>query len=120
MSEPKLPQPQLPRYREGEPGFPESAAEYAADMRDMCGPSERRAPVQGEYGARLRVPPGSIAWWEHEEAWRAYTVICGCDQSAERIAERHGFSYGELQMFLGRDPTTWKPVEAWSPIGGSR
>jgi hypothetical protein len=26
-----------------------------------------------------------------------------------RIAERGGFGYGELQLFLGREPTTWEP-----------
>lgn len=29
--------------------------------------------------------------------------------SAERIAERGGFSYGELALFLGREPRTWQP-----------
>jgi len=32
----------------------------------------------------------------------------GCT-SAERIAERHGFDYNELTMFLGHEPQTWRP-----------
>lgn len=28
-------QPQLPRFTEGEPGFPESAAEYVEEMREF-------------------------------------------------------------------------------------
>lgn len=72
-----------------------------------CG---KRAPVQGErFGNGRRIGPGTIAWREHLEAFGAYSGKYGSDQSADRIAERGGFSYGELQTFLGRDPVTWIP-----------
>jgi hypothetical protein len=72
---------------------------------------ERRAPVQ-ESGHRLYrdgryKPPGTVSWTEHEEAWRAYAKRYGHQQSAERIAERGGFSRGELVTFLGREPATF-------------
>lgn len=68
----------------------------------------KRAPVQGDYrGAKH--PAGTIAWREHEKAWRGYYKKWRSFQSAERIAERGGFSYGELVEFLGHEPTTWRP-----------
>jgi hypothetical protein len=71
--------------------------------------SDRRAPVQGnrEYGK----PAGTVAWWEHEKAWQVYSRLYGNGQSAERIAERCGFCYGELVEFLGEKPTTWEPLQ---------
>lgn len=75
---------------------------------------ERRTPVQGDTGWHMprrypkAKPPGSIAWSEHIEAWCAYNVKYRNHQDAERIAERGGFSYGELVQFLKREPTTWK------------
>jgi hypothetical protein len=73
--------------------------------------TERRAPVQGDY-RRPRGSPGhdagTIAWDEHELAWTDYARRYGRYQSAERIAERGGFGYGELVMFLGREPQTWQ------------
>ena len=72
--------------------------------------SERRAPVQ--MSPKLRKPPGTVSWTEHCEAWEAYAKRHGRDQSAERMAERHGFSYCELVMFLGREPSTWEPMGA--------
>lgn len=69
-----------------------------------------RAPVQGDYdrASRRYVGAGSIAWEEHVEAWNDYARIHG-GQSAERIADRGGFSYQELVHHLGREPTTWTP-----------
>lgn len=68
---------------------------------------ERRAPVQGDLGRGAR-PRGTISWWEHEKAWLVYDARYHTGQSAERVAERQGFSYGELVMFLGREPETWQ------------
>jgi hypothetical protein len=68
-----------------------------------------RAPVQG--AIKPYVPPGTISWEEHLLAHKEYRAKYGSDQSAQRIAERGGFSYGELLMFLGQPPTTWQPVE---------
>lgn len=78
----------------------------------ICG---KRAPVQSDaiFNAAdrsvRRTGPGSIAWAEHLQAHAAYRAICGSSQSADRIAERGGFSYGELVEFLGREPETWQP-----------
>lgn len=79
-----------------------------------CG---RRAPVQasrrggekhgvkyGPHGA------GTISWAEHEQAWAVYGALYS-GQSAEVIAQRQGFSYGELVEFLGREPATWRPTQ---------
>ena len=71
--------------------------------------TRRRAPVQGD-GKRDGRPPGTISWDEHERAWSEYSRRFGRSQSAEVIAERHGFSYHELTMFLGHEPETWKPL----------
>lgn len=51
---------------------------------------------------------GMVSWAEHCQAWAGYAAQYS-GQSAERIAERGGFSYGELVEFLGREPTTWRP-----------
>lgn len=67
---------------------------------------ERRAPVQG--GDQTGKPPGTVAWWEHEQAWLDYSRRYS-GQSAERIAERGGFGYWELMDHLGHEPTTWRP-----------
>ena len=79
----------------------------------------RRAPVQQDRCGDLRdghahkppgaMPAGTVSWDEHAEAWESYARRYGRQQSAERMAERGGFSYGELVMFLGRKPTTWEP-----------
>lgn len=91
--------------------------------------SERRAPVQGdsvhELGfshparvswesreGRVARPAGTISWDEHLRAWDGYASRFGGDQSAERLAERGGFSYGELVMFLGHEPETWEPRQS--------
>ena len=67
----------------------------------VCG---RRAPVQGDYRVR---PAGTVAWWEHLEAYTAYAARYGKSQSAERLAERAGFGYQEMTTLLGHEPTTW-------------
>ncbi len=94
---------------------------------------ERRAPVQaspyeliprgqpgegysvfGEHRGASRdgkpgAVPGTIAWSEHLEAWVAYDrENPGCN-TAERMAERHGFDWNELVLYLGHEPRTWRP-----------
>lgn len=70
----------------------------------ICG---RRAPVQRSDAHKRG--PGSIAWSEHLLVWSAYNARWHSTQSAERLAERGGFSYGEIVELLGREPTTWEP-----------
>jgi hypothetical protein len=74
---------------------------------------ERRAPVQpsrniapGRTG-RIR---GTVSWEEHLEAFEDYARLYGRNQSAERIAERGGFSYFELVQHLHRFPDSWRPA----------
>lgn len=70
------------------------------------GDSGRRAPVQGDIGLK---GPGTVSWEEHCEAWSVYAACYGRSQDPEVIAQRGGFGYHELRMFLGRDPATWRP-----------
>lgn len=70
----------------------------------ICG---RRAPVQAD--SQAGTGPGSISWAEHLEAWSKYAARYGTAQSPDRIAERAGFSFGEIKEYLGRDPSTWRP-----------
>jgi hypothetical protein len=72
----------------------------------ICG---RRAPVQGNRREPAR-GPGTIAWAEHMQAYAVYSGRYGTEQSADRIAERRGFSYAELTEMLGHEPETWEPV----------
>lgn len=53
------------------------------------------------------IGPGTISWAEHEQIWAKYSGRYGSEQSAERIAQRGGFSYGECILLLGRPPETW-------------
>lgn len=66
-----------------------------------------RAAVQRSASAQK--PAGWVEWWEHELAWQGYRDRYGSSQTAVDIAERGGFSYGELTEFLGHEPTTWVP-----------
>jgi len=70
----------------------------------------RKAPVQATHGPPdKRRPAGWITWAEHLEAWEAYQRKYGSSRSAQRIAERGGFCWYELNEFLGREPQTWEP-----------
>lgn len=67
----------------------------------MSNVKSKTAPVQGgKRGPEVRIP-----WDIHVRAWQVYAACGHRDQSAERIAERGGFGYGELVMLLGEvDP----------------
>ncbi len=43
---------------------------------------------------------GTVPWDVHLQAYETYRRFLGDSQSAERIAERGGFSYRELQCLL--------------------
>ena len=84
----------------------------------------RRAPVQKDsrwpWGAPGSVP-GTIPWSVHLRAWAGYDAAGHGNQSAERIAERGGFSYREVQCALlghynecGHD-VEHPPVPGWEP-----
>ena len=59
----------------------------------------RRANVQSEYRHR-HLRGGSVPWAVHVQAFEVYRGKFGESQSAERIAERGGFGYRELQCLL--------------------
>jgi hypothetical protein len=76
--------------------------------------AERRAPVQGSYWLKEGTTgrePGTIEWSEHEAVWKLYHKKWGGDQTAERMAERAGFSYLEIVDLTGHPPKTWKPTQ---------
>jgi hypothetical protein len=77
----------------------------------ICG---RRAPVQGNgcyvpRGDPREKGPGTVTWAEHLEAYATYASRYGTSQSAERLAERGGFGFGEITDLLGHEPKTWEP-----------
>ncbi len=94
-----------------------SAEVTATDERALS----RRAPVQAD---KVNPRHGTIPWLVHLRAWLAYAAAGHGDQSAERIAERGGFSYDECQRWLGqcarafRDPrpADLPPLEGWEPL----
>lgn len=75
----------------------------------ICG---RRAPVQGTRAAKVDGKPrgpGTVAWTEFVAAMAGYAARYGSDQGPERMAERGGLSFCEIEEHLGHTPTTWEP-----------
>jgi hypothetical protein len=73
-------------------------------MSKQGGAEERFAPVQGYE------PGGRIPWALHARIWQAYAALGHGQQSAQRIAERGGFAWGEAAWMLGEfDPLSQKP-----------
>lgn len=70
-------------------------ADHQATDVEQSAP-ERVAPVQDIRGAS--VPMGTIPWGLHEVLWLVYADHGHGNQSAERLAERGGFSRAELGM----------------------
>lgn len=83
----------------------------------------RMAPVQGDQFHGVKLPAGEVPWAVHLMAWNEYARQGHGSQSAERLAERNGFSWGELIGFLrgqsvysnGADETF---DELWKAAGG--
>lgn len=78
-------------------------------------PLARVAPVQGEWKGR---PAGTVPWAVHLQAFEVYRARLGGGQTAERIAERGGFSYRELQCLLAGHygigcKDAHDPVQGW-------
>jgi hypothetical protein len=76
----------------------------------ICG---RRAPVQKSEKSKFDDKsrgPGTISWEEYLEAMSDYFLKYGTTQSAERLAQRGGLSYWELEDHLGHQPKTWQPI----------
>ena len=75
----------------------------------------RVALVQGEWKKR---PAGTVPWIVFLEAFDTYRKKFGNGQSAERIAERGGFSYREMQCLLAGHyshecKADHEPVRGW-------
>ena len=65
--------------------------------------SGRRFPLQRSLSPKAREAEdqrASVPWIIGQMAWDRYAAQYGKDQSVERIAERHGFSNGEMDKFL--------------------
>lgn len=83
---------------------------------------DRRAPVQRERATNR--PAGTVPWDVHERAWARYAELGHGAQSAERIAERGGFGYGEMACLLAghdphsSDPHRHRPVPGWQAVDG--
>ena len=89
--------------------------------------SERRAPVQADTSrtkptGALGEVPGTVPWDVHVLAWEGYAAAGHGAQSAERMAERAGFSYRELQCALAGHyndcyhcTEQHEPVPGWTP-----
>ena len=87
-------------------------------------PVPELALVQGERPsryARRGVAPGKVPWDVHVRAWEGYARQFGCEQSAERIAERGGFGYREMQIHLAglkcpvSEDVVLPEVPGWEP-----
>ena len=75
----------------------------------VCG---RRAPVQASHDIPVGQPgrgPGTVSWEEHALAAGEWARQYGPGQDAERLAQRGGFSFYELSLYLGHPPKTWRP-----------
>lgn len=62
----------------------------------MSKDKNRPFPIQGNGSA----PGGWIPWWLAEIVYAGYSARYGTEQSLERMAERGGFCFGEVGMFL--------------------
>lgn len=67
----------------------------------------RQFPIQGHYGVDNKIDNSvtrcHIPWWLAEIAYQEYSDRFGTSQSLERLAERGGFSRGELLTLLRRE-----------------
>lgn len=98
--------------------------------------TERRVPVHAnrdwhlsyeERQNRRTLPggvTGTIPWHVHMKAWEGYVAAGQGSWSAERMAERGGFSYREVQCCLrgcynecgpDHDFSDHEPVPGWEP-----
>lgn len=59
----------------------------------------KRCPIIGDYDRRKSEPYGSVPWDIAVIAHKAYVAKYGNIQSLERIAERGGFGYEEMDEF---------------------
>jgi hypothetical protein len=79
----------------------EAMEEYIAALeKQLAERDDLRRLLEHEKGRTFPVEGfGPVPWVIAERAWVAYAERCGRSQSCERIAERGGFSAGEMDMF---------------------
>ena len=80
----------------------------------------RMFPIQSAHGAKPH--PTSIPWAIADLAYSVYSARYGKDQSLERMAERGGFSPGEMDDFLPdwRERVAALPAQVGEPVGCER
>lgn len=70
-------------------------------------------PAQGtgrrDGSSSLDAPDGYVSWHEHYNAWTAYRRLGFGTKSAEEVANAGGFTFAELNDYLGHPPKTWVP-----------
>lgn len=117
---------EIERLRSEHPDAEQMLAElkfYMVGLR--AGAAYGRAPVQGGRGNVGNLhPPGTIPWETQVAAWESYAAAGHGSQSADRIAERGGFSYREVQCAIaGHYDDTGKCIRkhpmptGWEPRG---
>ena len=76
----------------------------------MSGNPSRRFPIQTAFGHgnKPAAHPLSVAWCVAEKAYSVYVGRFGRSQSLETLAERGGFSAGEMDMFYPE----WRDAES--------
>ncbi len=84
--------------------------------------AERMFPIQADFiGEERRIPSErlpahQVPWKVAERAYDVYSHIFGTDQSLERLAERGGFGWIELTVFLVA--RRW-PKKEWKAVTDS-
>jgi hypothetical protein len=68
------------------------------EERDALKAERRTFPLQPD--RKAKPGPVNIPWSVAEKAYGVYALRFGKDQSIERLAERQGFSWSEMDMFL--------------------
>jgi hypothetical protein len=76
---------------------PERVGEVLAE-RDALKAERRTFPLQPD--RKAKPGPVNIPWSVAEKAYGVYALRFGKDQSLARLAERQGFSWSEMDMFL--------------------
>ncbi|CAM3462694.1 hypothetical protein G4177_06270 [Corallococcus sp. ZKHCc1 1396] len=67
-------------------------------------------PLQVTRDTKTEAGPTSIPWPVAEKAWATYSQRYGRDQSVERLAERGGFDWAEMDSFF---PGWREATDAW-------
>ncbi len=69
----------------------------------------------------MKPGPASVPWSVAERAWAAYSVRYGRDQSVERLAQRGGFFWGEMDsLFPGWSEATDEWVQLRKELAAAR